>query len=193
MSWQLPGLDHQHLAAFRSVFPGYADRPRGLITKEAVTALKRSSFEERSGERSLAYRSTWKEIPGAKCFGLEALFSWLWAKHRREAKRRVTSVLSIILLLTSLHWRSLWVEIRFPSKIDIARISSKKVWSCHQRFISIQNVSVSENCVSRWCCAPLSSVLLCTGRTVHPPLLQDNSHSAHRSDMERKTREWGVV
>lgn len=90
-SWPSP------LRPLRSIFPGYADVPCGLITKEAVTALKRSSCEESSGERSLAHRSTWKEIPGAKCFGLEALFSWLWVKHRSEAKRRVTSVLSIIL------------------------------------------------------------------------------------------------
>lgn len=57
MSWQLLSLDHHHLA-FGSMFPGYADMPCGLITKEAVTALERSSFEEFSGERSLAHRST---------------------------------------------------------------------------------------------------------------------------------------
>lgn len=186
MPWQLLGLDHQNLA-FGSMFPGYDDMPWGLITKEAVTALKRSSFGEFSGERSLACRSTWKEIPGAKYFGPEILFSCLWAKHRREAKRKVTSV------LTPLHWRSLCVEIRFLSEIGFARISSKKVWSCHQRFISIQNVSVSENCVNLGCYAPLSSVLLCTGRTVHPPLRRDNSLSAHCSDVERKTRESGIV
>lgn len=54
MSWQLLSLDHQHLA-FGSMFPGCTDMPCGLITKEAVIALKRSSFEEFCGEKSLAY------------------------------------------------------------------------------------------------------------------------------------------
>ena len=171
------------------MFPGYDDVPCGLITKEAVTALKRHSCEESSGERNLPYRSTWKQIPGAKCFGLEALFSWLWAKHKSEAKRRVTSVLSIIL------WSLFYTEDPFGWKLelDIARISSKKVLSCHQRFISIQNASIRKNCVNRWCCAPLSSVLLCLGRTVHPPLLWDNSHSDHCNVIAGDNREWGPV
>lgn len=37
------------------MFPCYADVSCGLITEEAVTALKRNSCEESGGERSLAH------------------------------------------------------------------------------------------------------------------------------------------